>query len=301
MDNQTYVTVGNSFRQIGLIFFTIVGIFGNLFVFYILTRPKFLKETIFRYFIASEVVGSLNLVFSWLLILPILLKWDAPVAYCKIAYYLLYSTYSTYPWISVVNSIDRYLSIKYLSKFQFRKETKYQILTLLIVSLVFLFANIPYIIYEEKSTYTLCTIIKNKVAFYIQLSKLISTSIVPSFIMILSMCQSVHHLVVKKRRLYLQKNKISYKRERNFLKSVLTMEIWFIICYSPVSIISFLKISLDLENINLYLWEFLLRVFSILAIIQSSCSFFVLLYCNKQFRKYFYSMITSFRCKIEFH
>jgi hypothetical protein len=141
MDDQTYVTVGNYIRQIGLILFTIVGILGNLVVFYILTRPKFLKETIFRYFIASEIVGSLNLIFSWLLILPILLKWDAPVAYCKISYYLLYFTYSTYPWISVVNSIDRYLSIKYLSKFQFRKETKYQILILLIVSFFFFFST----------------------------------------------------------------------------------------------------------------------------------------------------------------
>jgi hypothetical protein len=34
--------------QIGPIFITIMGVFGNSFTFYILTRPKFKKEPVYR-------------------------------------------------------------------------------------------------------------------------------------------------------------------------------------------------------------------------------------------------------------
>ena len=300
--DQIYALAASYLSQIGLGLFTIIGVFGNILVFYILTRPKFMKETIFRYFIASEIAGSLNLIFSWLLVFPYLLNWDAPVAYCKITNYLLYFTYSIYPWISVLNSIDRFLSLKYRSKFQFRRDTKYQILALTLVSLVFGFSNLPFIIFEGKTNDILCAITDNKVAFGIYLAKLLVSSIFPCFLMILSMCLSVHHLIVKKRKLYTNHNNhINYKRERNFLKSVLTMEIWFIVCYSPICVMTFLQYSTDLRIINLNLWLLLMNVCNILAIMQSCCSFFVLLYCNKQFRKYFHSMITSVRCKIVFN
>ena len=95
---------------------SVIGIFGDSMVFYIMTRPKFLKESIFRYFIVSEIFSSFQLVLSWFYTLrhiPLLSSFFFNTYLCKIFIYFLFTCYQCYPWISVLNSIDQLLSLKY--------------------------------------------------------------------------------------------------------------------------------------------------------------------------------------------
>ena len=60
------------FIQLTLAVLSLAGIIGNTFNFYILSRPKFLKESMFRYFMANEIFGSICLIFMWIHYIPII-------------------------------------------------------------------------------------------------------------------------------------------------------------------------------------------------------------------------------------
>ena len=294
MDNCFKIT-SSYIYEIGRILLTIVGLFGNSLVFYILSRPKFIKEMIFRYFIISEVVGCLNIILVWLLLIPSLTNWNFPVVYCKILTYLMYCTYNFYPWCSVLNSIDRFISVKYQAKFKFRKELKNQLLVVAGCFMVFMLTNIPFILYEEKNSNVFCMIIDVNIGFKIYLVQLIVSSILPCTLMTISIIFSVRHLMAQRRKFFNRKNRRKYRRERNFLKNILFMEVWFLICYSPICIGSFLQYTLDFNYINKSFWMLLMSLFNILSLVQSTCNFFVFLMSNKVFRKYFLSIISSFK------
>ena len=97
-----------------------VGLMLNFITIYILSRPKFLKESIFRYFLVSALLEVIALI----------------VIICQIHEFLMYTFYDFYPWISVLDSIDRLLSFKYSGKFKFIKKYKYQVLA---ISFLFFF------------------------------------------------------------------------------------------------------------------------------------------------------------------
>ena len=88
--------------QIGSTVLTIIAIVGNSFVFYILTRPKFLKESVFRYFLVSEVTATLTLVSLWMYNIPTILGWNVPLVYCQSLVYVLYTLYKFYPWVTLL-------------------------------------------------------------------------------------------------------------------------------------------------------------------------------------------------------
>ena len=267
-----------------------------MLVFYILTRSKFLKESIYRYFLASEIVATLSLLFLWLYNIPILIHWDVPLVYCQIYELITFALFQLYPWISVLNSIDRILSLKYPTKLTFMKEFKYQLLAISCLFCSFLLLSIPRFLFNEKSNVTLCVISNSQAGFYMSLENLIVSNLIPFFIMILSTCIIIHYFITQKRRL--QQNRVSYRREISFMKSVLTMDGWFIICYTPACITQFLQFTLDFTNIDQNLYKLIYDICGILIFLETSCNFFVYLCCNKLFRDYFFSMLRCCR-KIE--
>jgi hypothetical protein len=58
-------TIDRILVQLGTVIFSLIGIVGNSLIFYILTKKKFLKESIFRYFIVSEIISCIALIFVW--------------------------------------------------------------------------------------------------------------------------------------------------------------------------------------------------------------------------------------------
>ena len=110
----------------------------------------------------------------------------------------------------------------------------------------------------------------------------------PFFIMFLSTVMILHFMITQKRRL--QHNLINYKREKDLAKSVLTIDLWFLLCYSPfifsVLYRYFYKNPSDYENLRI--WLILCQT---LVVVEICFNFFVYLICNKQFRNYFLSMI----------
>ena len=267
-----------------------IGIIGNSLVFYILARQRFLKESIFRYFMTSEIVASAILITMWAYSMLVQSNIEVSRIFCKPLTWLLYSFYHFYPWVNVLNSVDRFLTLKYSTKFKITQKLKYQVLALFTIFLIILLLNIPiYLNVNKTNNDTICDFFDKQTGFYFYLFNLIISCIIPFTLMIFSTCLVLNYFIRQK--VKLKQNIKNYKREKDFIKSVLTLDLWFLICYSPFCIMSFLNYSLDFNYIDADIWNFVFDLSVILAMAEISCNFFIYLLSNKLFRSYFISMI----------
>jgi hypothetical protein len=198
--------------------------------------------------------------------------------------------YHFFPWINVLNSVDRYLTLKYLERFQFIKKFKYQVLALFIIFLIILLINIPvYLNVDKTDNGTYCDFPDKQIGFYFFFFNLIISCVIPFSLMIVSTFLLLHFFITQKIRL--AQNRRNYKREKDFIKSVLILDLWFLICYSPFCIMSFLANSLDFNYVDNDTWILAFDISVVLAMAETSCNFFIYLSSNKLFRDYFFSII----------
>ena len=276
-------------KQLGPPVLTIIAFFGNSISLYILTRPKFIKVAMFRYFIFIIIFASLSLVLIWLQFIPLLLNWNPPVEYCKIFIYFVYIGYNFYPWIHVLNSFDRLLFIKFLNRFKRFRTKKFQFIALIVIFTVFCLTNVSYILFETSSNQTVCTLIDRSLGFYISLGNLLISDLIPFCLIVLSTSINFQHMMMNKNlTTILAKRK--YRREKWFLKSVLSMDVWFLLGYLPYSLLTFLTYANVFDEENQF-WPFSHDLSILIVILETSCNFFVLLICNRLFRIYFKNMI----------
>jgi hypothetical protein len=281
-------TVG-SYILVSTVGLSIFGLVGNSFVIYILTRPKFLKESMFRYFLVSNLTCVLNI--SLVIMYGISqfnLKLNKSLLFCQVYTYLVYFAYSFYAWVSVVNSIDRVISIKY-PRFKCFKKFKYQKLIISITAITLLLINIPRAIYVQTSNQVFCAIQDIQTGFIINIINLIVSNVLPFLIMLLSTILLLHYLVTQKSKL--RQNIVNYKREKEFVKNVLVMDVWFIVLYSPYCIMGFLLFTLDFSKIDSEMWQTGFTIAILLGYFETTCNFFVYFFCNKLFRNYFLSIL----------
>ena len=126
------------------------------------------------------------------------------------------------------------------------------------------------------------------------LSNVTWCTVIPFFIMFLSTCIILHYLITQRRRL--QRNNTNYRREKDFAKSVLSMDLWFLICYTPYCIFCFLRYTQVYNDVNNDdLWRLAFNSTAIFAIVETSCNFFIYYFCNALFKEYFLSMICCCR------
>ena len=124
MNNETVQNIGSTstdykFNLAATIVLTIIGFIGNTIVLYILARPKFLNVTIFRYFIVSSINDLFELMTMWCYSLPDVFQVNQNSMSCKLVQYFVYLFYQFCPWIIVLSSIDRFLSVFYPMRFKF--------------------------------------------------------------------------------------------------------------------------------------------------------------------------------------
>ena len=233
---------------------TIIGIIGNSISLFILTRPNFKKEPTFRYFIMIVSIGTLSLANLWVQFIPLILKWELPAELCKSFVYFAYVGYNVYPWVHVLNSVDRLAFVKYPQKFKKFRTVKFQVTGLIFLYAIFCFTSIPYILFEVPSNQTVCTLINQSAGFYLSLQNLILSDLIPFCIMLLCTIISFHHLIKTKSQVS-SVNENNNNRENRFLKSVLVMDIWFLVFYLPYSLITFLTYA-DIFDEKHQVWGF---------------------------------------------
>ena len=111
----------NQIKLTASVAFSITGVIGNTFVILILSRPKFRKESLFRYLLIASIVDTIYSFCIW----PFTYQDDFLTSkieiMCKLSFYISRIIYQLSPWIIVISSIDRYVATKYPTKLLFRK------------------------------------------------------------------------------------------------------------------------------------------------------------------------------------
>ena len=255
---------------------TLIGIFGNGFVIYIFTRPKFIKIRMFRYFLVNEILKMIGILLLCVWFDKRWLTIKTSDIFCKAFEYIGYCIYTMHPWISALNSIDRLLSIKYQEKIKFHKKLRNQIMAILIIVFMVLFYTAPVFLYFEKSVVTTCAVETPLIGFHIYLINFIVSDIVPLLVMMTSSVLILKHLLNKKRRL-LPKSK-NFTREVQFVKSVLTIDLLTEIFLMPFFIIDFIESIFDLNGIVSPEIQIVHDSFVLLIALYSSLSFLFIFY-----------------------
>ena len=107
------------FNLVTAILFTVFALIGNCLVIFVLTKPKFLEVPLFRYLIVATIVETISVSFIWASGFPNVFGINSYDINCKMYVYLSFVFLQFGPWINVLGSIDRYLSVKHPTKFYF--------------------------------------------------------------------------------------------------------------------------------------------------------------------------------------
>jgi hypothetical protein len=295
-DNSGMLTVSNIISTVAGLVLTIIGVFGNLAGCFILSKQKFKSHTPFHYFYINCVLSLIIITYIWGHFIPIFFDIEWINIYCKTYFYFGNILLQFNPWINVLNSIDRLFSLKYPTKFLIRKQFKYHIILIFIIVLIAFLINIPFIIYEGKNVNYIssdfhCSIENELASYLISGTNFIISCLVPFCIMLTSTTLIIQYLVQQKKIVIptsvTSQQRSNSKREKEFAKSTLTMDLWFFICYSPLNIADVMQYILNEEELNSSLYRNLRVLASVLSFIEVSCSTYVLLLCNKVFRNEF--------------
>ena len=282
-----YFFIVDRYIGISLLPINLLGFIFNSFVFYILTRPKFLKETMFRYFIANEMLDTLFILIglsSSAKFIFSITKWSDAFS-CKIVIYSAEIALMIYLLLSTLISFDRLMAIMYKDIFVFRKKVKFQVLAFISLIGISALANAPIYLYFDVNNSSECVIEDEKAAFYIYLGASVGLNAVPFVIRVFITFIVINYLIQQKKKTH--QTKINYKREVSFLKSVLTMDVWIFACYTPVHTFNIFQHAYSINIYNNSLWNLVHTICLVLPSIQASLNIFVFLFCNKLFRKEF--------------
>ena len=286
-------SINSKFSLIAAIVLTIVGVIGNPIVFFILTKSRFRNVSIFRYSIVSVVNDSFVLITMWPYNFPEAFQMNTSSISCKLSQYFGYLFYQFCSWIIVLSSIDRLLSVKYATRFQFRNKLKYQALALSVIFVVILFLDIPFYsyfdIHVQSNNSTLCATNDIFIQFYIDLTNLLISTIIPFFIMVLCTILIGHTLITQKSRL--MENRRTYKKELQYVKVLYALDAFFLICNLPFCIQQLISDGFTINNKPYFFQTFIFNVTNSIIYIQNAFAFFVYFISNKGFRKYFLSII----------
>lgn len=267
-----------------------IGIPGNIIVLFVFTREHFRKIPMFRYFTASTLFETVNILLYWPLVSQSI---NENSIFCKSVQFFSYSICLNISWIGMLIALDRYLSIKYPLKFKIRYELKFQILIIIGIFVLSVILNIPFVYYYDiiSKNSTSCDIVDDKVNLYLNIFDFITSTLMPFLIMLISTSLIGYYLI---------KNKMKYKekkleKEKQLIKVLFSMDIFFFFCYCPYSVYAIIS-AFDLLETSTSISDSVMSTFYYVAnfILTIYCSFgfFMHLICNIQFRKYFFAMIS---------
>jgi hypothetical protein len=271
----------------------LIGLAANCLSFLIFSRKKF-KKTVFsiyyRFYLAFQILN---------LITPINKMLELNFAFhftrisdftCKIRHYYMNANYSISSTLLTVISIDRYLSICHSTKYFWRKNPTFQILTSCIVILFnFLFNSLSLVnnLKEIKTNRTNETKISFKCippGITYDLMKLLQHSLIPFCLMII-------FTLLTLKTIFNSRNNINSKRLQSkdvkFAIASIVNNLIFFLFQTPYTILTIIDdyvISFDSANLN-DLKKLLQAIFYSFAYINLGLTFFINYFVNSMFRK----------------
>ena len=267
---------------------TVIGLFGNLLVVYILRKPQFSNKSIFRYLVATSINNCLVLMTLWPYTLSgVYVNFISSIS-CKFIQYFGYLFYLVCPGILVINSIDRLISVKYPTRYKFRKRKKFQLFVLLTIFICMIILNIPFYLYNDVNTdnpiRSICSITDPHIKYNIDQIFSLITLFIPFIITVLSMVLIRNHLSLH-RNLFLQ-NRKKLRQKIEIIKLTFAINIFYLICNAPYWIQEIIFDLYDLNGIRQNHSNIIFLITNYFTYVQNSLTFFIFVFFNKKFRSY---------------
>ena len=280
----------------------IFGLIGNFLAFIVFSRKKFHNTSSYVYLRFQCLNDSFVLIISLPELLNIFfgINLEFYQFYCKINLYLAYSTITVSNWLLVIISIDRYLTIRYPTKFTFKNKHKYQLLVSIMIILCNFIINIPMIIFRDlKQTIafdnlTNLTFIDSKCVndiklVWFDLFTLSNGVLFPFLCMILPTCLTIRYLFKTRRSsgVYSTNRTIKLK-DRQFAITSVSINILFLLFRLPFYIFFILNIYFIKDDYFIYLFYY---ITSILCYFFFTIIFLINFKFNLIFRNEFFKLI----------
>ena len=271
---------------------TVIGVIGNTLVFYILSRPEFRNVSFFRYIIVETFFATAVVLFVWPYNLESLLSLNSDTLSCKLIQFIQYACYQFCSWIIVLSSVDRYMSVKYPTRYHFRNKIQYQTLALFICFCLIILTCVPYYkyydVYIGSNNLTVCSTPDLFTGFYLDMANLFITVIIPFICMMLCTAAIAYHFF--KSQLSLKSPK-RFRQEVQYIRILIRMNLLFLICNLPYCIQLIIFDVYALHQKTFYYSTFIYDITNNLTDSYCALNFLVLFCFNKRFKDYFYKMI----------
>ena len=268
-------------------FLTFFGLIGNMIVLCIFCRKSFRKIAMFRYcsfLVASETI---QLLMFWPFNFPDTFLINENQISCKMIEYFSYTIGNFDTWMVIVISLDRFISVKYPHDFRFRKSFNFQITILAVLLLISMMINVPFYLFDSIYTIenqTFCDYHENpNVGIIIDFSSLVVSLLFPFIVSLTLSCLTGYNLIKKKRIL----NSLKFSKEIRLLKILISMDLFFFICYFPWCLYTILSDALGLQSIYPVSMNYFYDLANFMFYVYQSCSFVVYICSNKKFKEYF--------------
>ena len=215
--------------------------------------------------------------------------------FCKFTMYSIYSTQSMSSWITVLISLDRFVSIVKPTRFLFRKKLLFQLAACSLAIIYNLIFSI-HILISYKFEYVNKTnkkyIVpkcrdKNMATDYIET---INSSLIP-FILMMILTLLTLNIVIKSRKMVQNNQQSLSKKDIRFAITSIGLNVSFFILKFPQGFYLILKYYIYInDDINSLIYKFL----SILMYAQNGSVFYLTFLTNRSFKKEFFK---SFRTR----
>ena len=279
-DSETINVFNTFFTSSSTIILTILGLTGNLIVFFVYTSVQFRNVPMFRYYAISVIFETLELLLIWPFNYSDFFQFNSNSISCKTVVYFAYLFGEYVSWIAVVIAIDRLMSVKDATKYKFRKKLSFQLLVLLTTFLISSIIYAPYFIFNDVIAYsdntTVCEVEDPVTSISIHVSDFFISTLIPFILMLILSCMTGYYLINNKRRLNVKK----LRKEIRLFKILISMNIFFFLCYFPWSS----YVVYTLQNISPDYMSVVYNVTNFIIFLYCSCSFIVHLICNRKFR-----------------
>ena len=279
-----------NFTIIVSILFIMIGISGNVISIVIFSNKEFKNISTTQYF---KCICILNIIM--IIYMPYGIAPDLTNISCKIHETLIVLFPEIKSWVLAFCSLDRLVSVLSPHKFQFKNKLKFQLSAIFSIGIIVAVMTIPYgyfiTVENIGNNQTICLqpIEPKWVKIYFKVQFFFLRTIIPFSIMIIS-SSIIGYKMYKKRRMLL----VRRLRENHLLKSLITMDTFFIIFRIPL-IVYILVIS-NGDYGGVLNSNFSYSIIYAIGQLNIIISFFVFFSFNRKFREIFLIYISCSRC-----
>lgn len=276
--------------------FSIFGTITNLIAIFIFTRKPFLKQTLSLYLIFVCIFDTMSLLSIWI---KYKLHLQHPssnpqhnLTICRIMFFIRYSTMQISSWLLVLASLDRMISVIWLS-FTLRKKKWFQLLLIGLVICFFGAFNIRFLLTNKHKLIDGrmgCSMMKKYLLVHAIVTSFVF-AIIPFVLMIVSSIVILHKVFKSKKASNAVTNNNSVIQR---VKIIIGANIFFLLTNAPLCVIIIAS--------NVYYSRYKSRkdpfepyyaVAYTLSLIHKSCSIFVYTAANNLFKS---EIVKFFKC-----